>query len=66
MQAENDIEAQQNATEFAFRRRLQETARAKDELEWQREMVRGSLSAVTGTRSEIINSKGAKEKEYLW
>jgi len=39
MQAENDIEAQQNATEFAFRRRLHETARAKDELEWQKAMT---------------------------
>jgi len=35
MQANNDIEAQKTATEYAFRRRIHETARAKDELMWQ-------------------------------
>jgi len=35
MQANNDIEAQKTSTEYAFRRRLHETARAKDELMWQ-------------------------------
>jgi len=35
MQANNDIEAQKTATEYAFRRRIHETQRAKDELMWQ-------------------------------
>jgi len=53
MQAENDIEAQQNATEFAFRRRLQETARAKDELEWQREMTMQEIKAMESEIHEL-------------
>lgn len=48
MQAENDIVAQQNATEFAFRRRLHETSRAKDELEWQRKQTMNEIKAVEG------------------
>jgi len=39
MQANNDIEAQKTATEYAFRRRIHETARAKDELMWQQGQV---------------------------
>ena len=39
MQANNDIEAQKTATEYAFRRRIHETARAKDELMWQQSQV---------------------------
>jgi len=43
MQADNDIEAQQNATEFALRRRLHETARAMDELQFQKERTMNEI-----------------------
>ena len=36
---ENDLEAQRVATEYAFRRRIHEFERAKDELEWQKKNV---------------------------
>ncbi|KAK3607528.1 hypothetical protein CHS0354_025781 [Potamilus streckersoni] len=35
-QTENDLEAQRLATEYAFRKRIHEFERAKDELEWQK------------------------------
>ncbi|KAL5021859.1 hypothetical protein ScPMuIL_001014 [Solemya velum] len=35
-QTENDLEAQRIATEYAFRKRIHEFERAKDELEWQK------------------------------
>lgn len=35
-QTENDLEAQRIASEYAFRRRIHEFERAKDELEWQK------------------------------
>lgn len=38
-QTENDLEAQRIATEYAFRRRIHEFERAKDELEWQKKNV---------------------------
>ena len=38
-QTENDLEAQKVATEYAFRRRIHEFERAKDELEWQKKNV---------------------------
>jgi len=43
MQANNDIEAQKTATEYAFRRRIHETARAKDELLWQQGQTRNEI-----------------------
>ena len=36
----NELEAQRNATEFAYRKRIHETERAEGELEWQRKNVR--------------------------
>lgn len=38
----NELEAQRNATEFAYRKRIHETERAEGELEWQRKNVRCS------------------------
>lgn len=38
-QTENDLEAQRISTEYAFRRRIHEFQRAKDELEWQKKNV---------------------------
>jgi tektin-2 len=38
-QTENDLEAQKIATEYAFRRRIHEFERARDELEWQKKNV---------------------------
>lgn len=43
-QTANDLEAQKQATEFAFRKRIHEFERAKDELEWQKKNVRVYLS----------------------
>lgn len=41
-QTANDLDAQKQATEYAFRKRIHEFERAKDELEWQKKNV-GSL-----------------------
>lgn len=38
-QCANDLEAQRLATEYAYRKRLHEFKRAKDELEWQKQNV---------------------------
>lgn len=38
-QTANDLEAQKQATEYAFRKRIHEFERAKDELEWQKKNV---------------------------
>ena len=38
-QTANDQEAQKQATEYAFRKRIHEFERAKDELEWQKKNV---------------------------
>lgn len=38
-QTANDLEAQKVATEYAFRKRIHEFERAKDELEWQKKNV---------------------------
>jgi len=46
MQAENDIDAQKNATEYAFRRRIHETSRAKDELEWQQKQTMSEIQTM--------------------
>jgi hypothetical protein len=59
MQAENDIEAQKTATEYALRRRIHETARAKDELEWQQGQVsfRGRWGR-SGSRDRYVAKPG--------
>jgi tektin-2 len=38
-QCANDLEAQKIATEYAYRKRIREMERAKDELEWQKKNV---------------------------
>lgn len=38
-QTANDLEAQRQATEYAFRKRIHETNQAKSELEWQQKNV---------------------------
>lgn len=38
-QTANDLEAQRQATEYAFRKRIHETNQAKSELEWQQNNV---------------------------
>ena len=38
-QTDNDLEAQKQATEYAYRRRIHEFQRAKDELDWQKKNV---------------------------
>jgi len=38
-QTANDLEAQRQATEYAFRKRVHETNQAKSELEWQQKNV---------------------------
>lgn len=39
-QAEANLESQQNATEFAMRKRIHENEQALDELKWQKRNVR--------------------------
>lgn len=43
-QTANDIEAQRQATEYAFRKRIHETNQAKSELEWQQRNVSDFLN----------------------
>lgn len=38
-ECDNDLEAQKLASEYAFRKRIHETERAKKELEWQKANV---------------------------
>ncbi|PVD23265.1 hypothetical protein C0Q70_16529 [Pomacea canaliculata] len=38
-QTTNDLEAQKTATEYAYRKRIHEFQRAKDELEWQKKLT---------------------------
>lgn len=38
-QTANDLEAQRQATEYAFRKRIHETNQTKSELEWQQNNV---------------------------
>ena len=42
-QSDSDLHSQRNATEFAMRKRIHETERAKDELFWQKKNVRVAL-----------------------
>ncbi|XP_050400773.1 tektin-2 [Patella vulgata] len=43
-QTDNDLEAQKIATEFAFRKRIHEFERAKDELEWQKKNTEDEIA----------------------
>lgn len=45
-QTTNDLEAQKTATEYAFRKRIHEFQRAKDELEWQKKLVRENYGII--------------------
>lgn len=38
-QSQSDLDSQNNATEFAMRKRIHETEQARDELEWQKKNV---------------------------
>jgi len=40
----NDLEAQKIATEYAYRKRIRETERAKDELEWQKKQTEDEIA----------------------
>ena len=39
-QTDNDLASQQDATDYAYRKRLHEMKKAIDELKWQKEQVR--------------------------
>ncbi|CAH1255246.1 TEKT2 [Branchiostoma lanceolatum] len=43
-QTANDLEAQRNASEFAFRKRIHETDQAKKELEWQQKNTKEEIA----------------------
>ena len=45
-QTANDLDAQKQATEYAFRKRIHEFERAKDELEWQKKNVSYDLAQI--------------------
>ena len=38
-QTDNDLDAQHTATDYAYRKRMHETKRAIDELNWQKQQV---------------------------
>lgn len=42
----NDLEAQRQATEFSYRKRIHETEQTKNELEWQQKNVSQLLALV--------------------
>lgn len=43
-QTANDLNAQHNATDFAFRKRIHEFVRSKDELEWQKKQTEEEIA----------------------
>merc|ERR1711936_12386 len=43
-QTANDLDAQKQATEYAFRKRIHEFERAKDELEWQKKNTEAEIA----------------------
>jgi len=43
-QTDNDLDAQKQATEYAFRKRIHEFERAKDELEWQKKNTEAEIA----------------------
>lgn len=42
--ARNDIKAQQDATDFSLRKRIYQTQKARNELEWQKLKVKNFLN----------------------
>lgn len=42
----NDLEAQRQATEFSYRKRIHETEQTKNELEWQQKNVSLSMCRI--------------------
>ena len=42
--ARNDIKAQQDATDFSLRKRIYQTQKASNELEWQKLKVKNFLN----------------------
>lgn len=61
-QTANDLEAQRQATEYAFRKRIHETNQAKSELDWQQQNTMQEISTlendIRGTK-EAIDAKNA-------
>ena len=53
---ENDLEAQRIASEYAFRRRIHEFERAKDELEWQKKNVSEYLCFSIHEEAKVKNT----------
>ncbi|XP_074636417.1 tektin-2-like [Acropora palmata] len=64
-QTANDLEAQRQATEYAFRKRVHETNQAKSELEWQQKNTMEEISTlendIKGIK-EAIDAKNAPMK----
>jgi len=65
-QTANDLEAQKQATEYAFRKRIHEFERAKDELEWQKknteEEIRELENDIRGIEEAIRNKINPTKK----
>nr|XP_039257130.1 tektin-2-like [Styela clava] len=64
-QTRNELEAQRNATEFAYRKRIHETERAEGELEWQRKNTKEEIEEVEAdirNLEEAIRAKAAPLK----
>lgn len=51
--AKNDLKAQNDATNFALRKRIYETQRIKNELDWQRFNV--SITSITNKNNQCHN-----------
>lgn len=51
--AKNDLKAQNDATNFALRKRIYETQRIKNELDWQRFNV--SITSITNKNNQYHN-----------
>jgi tektin-2 len=52
----NDLEAQRQATEFSYRKRIHETEQTKNELEWQQRNVSLFHTIIIGQSSQSMKS----------
>eukprot|EP00745_Piridium_sociabile_P031171 TRINITY_DN5168_c0_g1_i4.p2 TRINITY_DN5168_c0_g1~~TRINITY_DN5168_c0_g1_i4.p2 ORF type:complete len:423 (-),score=147.80 TRINITY_DN5168_c0_g1_i4:1476-2744(-) len=59
-QTANDLEAQKIATEYAFRKRIHEFERAKDELEWQKKNTEDEIAEMENDIRGLEESVRAK------
>ncbi|XP_076439938.1 tektin-2-like [Babylonia areolata] len=59
-QTANDLEAQKIATEYAFRKRIHEFERAKDELEWQKKNTEDEIAEMENDIRGLEESIRAK------